>query len=164
MKPSAFISTGSLRNRVLDERREGGWIGDGEFAEHLSVDLDALLVDLVHEIAVANAVLAAGGADSDDPELSEITLLLSAVAEGVLPRLHHLFVSALEDVLFPAKIAGRLRDDLLVALVAHKATFNSSHNSPRLEWSTGSQPKGGSGRVVLDQRPKLSDVKEREDA
>lgn len=114
-----FWTRANLAGCFFNECAERLRVGYGEFAEHLPVDLDALLIDSAHEVAVPDAIVAAGRADSDNPELSEITLLLAAIAEGILPRLHHLLMSTLEDILLPTEIAGCLTDNFLVALVAH---------------------------------------------
>jgi hypothetical protein len=100
---------------------------NSKLGEHLSVYLDALAVKTVDEFAIANTTLLATSVDSGDPKLTEIALLLASVTKGVLPRLHDLLMSTLKYVLLSSKIAGSGFYRFLVALVAHKATFNSCH-------------------------------------
>jgi hypothetical protein len=81
----------------------------------------------VDQLAVLDAAVRARSGDSYDPEASEISLLGSSVAEGVLPRLHDLLVSTSEYVFLSSEVTLGLANDLLVTFVAHKATFNSCH-------------------------------------
>src|SRR5215207_8128479 len=63
-------------------------VADGDVREHLAVELDAGLLQAVHELAVAHALLAGGGVDAHDPEPAEVALLVAAVAVGVGVRLY----------------------------------------------------------------------------
>ena len=74
--------------RHLDQCGEGRGVGDGQVGEHLAVDLDPGVVQAVDEAAVADAVEPAGRVDALDPELAELALAGTAVAEGVLERVH----------------------------------------------------------------------------
>lgn len=113
---------------LLDDGLEGAHIGDCELGEHLSVELDALGVESVDQLAVLDVAVRASSGDSDDPEAPEIALFGSSVSEGVLPRLHDLLVSTSENVLLSPEVTLGLANDLLVALVAHEATLNSCHS------------------------------------
>src|SRR5688572_29802575 len=81
-----------VRAGLLDDRREGVRVGDGDFAEHLAVEHDARHLECGDEPAVADAVGLQGRADPRDPELAEGALLLLAVlgrvsagtADGIL--------------------------------------------------------------------------------
>ena len=94
-------------------------IMDSELAEHLSVHLDAAGSQGVDQLGVFDIVLAASRRDAGNPKSAELALLRSAISEGVLPRFHHLLVSALEDVFLTAPITGGPVDDLLMSFVAH---------------------------------------------
>lgn len=112
---------------LLDNRFECVDVGNCEFAEHFSVDLNALRIQSVDQLAVLDAAFATCSRNTSDPKASKVSLLSASVTEGILPRFHDLFVSSLKDVLLTSEIALGFSDDLLVALVAHKATFNSCH-------------------------------------
>ena len=124
---------------LLDDNLECVHVRNRELAEHLSVDLNPTLRETVNQLGVLDIALGTRTADSGDPESSEISLLTSSVTEGVLPRLHDLFVGSTKDVFLTSPIAGCLRDYLFVALVAHKAAFYTCHSSIHLFWiRTGS--------------------------
>ena len=107
---------------------EGGLVGDGDLGEHLAVELDAGLLQAVHEAAVVDAVHLAGGADAGDPQTAEIALLQLAAHIGIPQGLHHLLVGDLEVVLFVAPIALRQLNDLFSSLARHHRAFYSSHD------------------------------------
>src|SRR5258708_11934115 len=54
-----------------------------ELREHLAIDLDARLLQPVHEAAVRDAALASERIDTRDPERSELALFLLAIAIGI---------------------------------------------------------------------------------
>src|ERR1700729_2592059 len=65
--------------------REGGeacGVVGGDVGEDLAVELIASLLEAVDEGRVAHAVQLGGGADTDDPEGAELTLLLLATGVG----------------------------------------------------------------------------------
>lgn len=72
-------------HNLLDKRLEGGHVGDGQFAQHLAVDFNALLGEGVDEPAVLDTALLASGGDSNDPLSAEIAFFGSAVTKGILP-------------------------------------------------------------------------------
>jgi len=120
--PTLCLSENHLGQCVFglrDNRLECRHIGNCQFAQHFSIDLNSLRIQTEDQLRVLNIASSAGGGDTGNPEPAEISLLCSAVAEGVLPRLHYLLVSSAKDVLLTAPIAGRLIDNFLVALVAH---------------------------------------------
>jgi len=142
-----------------DDGFESVHVGNSQFTEHLSVDLNATNGKSVDEFAVFDVAVGAGGGDSDDPESSEISLTAATVAEGILPRLHYLFVSALEDVLLTSPIAGCCFDDLLVPFVAHKAAFYTCHILIFLLClRTGSHPAAYGREVVVEIVDRVSSV------
>ena len=60
-----------------------------EFGEDLAVELDALLLEFPDELAVGTmAVLADGGIHANDPQATEIILLVAPVRKCVLARMH----------------------------------------------------------------------------
>lgn len=50
------------------QRVEDFWIAQGQIGQHLAVELDVSLLELMHELAVAQALFASGGVDSHDPQ------------------------------------------------------------------------------------------------
>ena len=112
---------------LLDNCLKRIHVFDCHFAQHLTVELDALLVQTMNQLRILNAAMRASSRNSYDPESSEVSFLGSSVSEGILPRFHDLLVSSLKYVFLTPEITFGLANDLLVALVAHKATFNSCH-------------------------------------
>src|SRR5215208_6380276 len=103
---------GSLRRRLTGGVGESGerlGVADGDVREDLAVELDAGELEAVHELAVAQAVLARGGVDARDPEAPEVALAVAAIAVRVRVRLHHRFLGALV-------VAVRLAAEALGAL------------------------------------------------
>src|SRR5688500_17553502 len=64
------------------ERREGGRFVDGEVGQGLAIELAPGELEPVHKLAVAQAVVARRGADTDDPERAKIALLELAAGIG----------------------------------------------------------------------------------
>src|SRR5438132_2497431 len=102
--------------RLLDELRKRARLGDGELRQHLAIDLDTGFDQALDEAVVGHAVLAAGRADPGDPQAPEHSLLVAAIAVGVVAALHVLLVGSLEEVLLTAEIPAGGLDDLLMAL------------------------------------------------
>ena len=67
----------------LDDSGEGLGMVHREVGQHFAVKLDAVLVELTHEDGVRDAVHAATGVDSVDPQRAELALLVLTVAVGV---------------------------------------------------------------------------------
>ena len=67
----------------LDDGLESFRIVQSEVGQHFTVDLDTGFVQLVHEHAVRHVILADGCIDTDDPQGSEVTLLVPSVAVSV---------------------------------------------------------------------------------
>ena len=66
----------------FDDRGERGRVENCQLGQALAIEFDAGLGAAVDELAVAEAVLAAGRVDADDPQLAEFTLAYAAIAEG----------------------------------------------------------------------------------
>ncbi len=90
-----------------------------EFAEHLTIHLDALLRQKVNQLTVLHVGFRASSGNTRDPKLSELSLACPSVTEGILPRLHHLFVGSAVDVFLTSPIPRGPLDDFLMSLVAH---------------------------------------------
>jgi len=65
---------------------EAGRIGNGDFAEHLAVQLDFGLFEAIDELAVPYTALAAGSAQTYNPKASEIAFSPFAVDSGIDSR------------------------------------------------------------------------------
>src|SRR5437868_5929367 len=58
----------------LDESAKRIAVADRDLGEHLAVHLDAGLLQAVHQLRIAQPLLAGGGVDADDPEAAEVAL------------------------------------------------------------------------------------------
>src|SRR5690606_7432041 len=74
------------------ESLEGGDVVDGELGEHLAVNLDAGVLQAVHEAVVGHALGAGRGVDALDPQAAEVALLGATVAVGVGHRVEDLLL------------------------------------------------------------------------
>lgn len=132
--------------RLGDHGAERCRVENRNFRKYLSVDLNAGKTKPLNELGVFDVVVAASGADSNNPKSTEIALLLTAVTKSVLSALHHLFVGDLKVAFLSAPIAFCSLEDFLVSLVRHRGAFYASHILSPLFCLTGSQPEGGGGR------------------
>ena len=89
----------------FDQTGEGLGIGDGDLGEHLAVDLDAALLESVHEDGVGDVVGAASGVDTLDPELAIVTLHQTTGIVGVAEGVANLLLSGFEQEVFAAEVA-----------------------------------------------------------
>src|SRR5579862_373364 len=123
----SVLSGPEARFGLLDDTPECGFIENGEVGEDLAIDLDTGFLQARHELAVRHSRCAGARVDAGDPQRAEITLLVAAVAVGVLPRAHHRFLGDLEYVLPAAAITLGLVEDLLVARARRDSTFYARH-------------------------------------
>ena len=98
---------------LLDDGLESLGVVEGEVGEDLAVDLDARLVQLVHEHAVGHVVLTHGGVDTDNPQAAEFALLVSSVAISVGLTLFVRVLRHSPDVLSRAVLTFGLLQDFL---------------------------------------------------
>ena len=91
------------------QRGERRCIVDSHIGEHLAVELDAGLLQTVHETGVRNAVDAGSRVDAGDPQTTDLALLVAAVALHALHRLH--------DLLLGVAIRTRLRSVVTASLL-----------------------------------------------
>src|SRR4051794_31935572 len=75
--------------RLLGERTKRLRIANGDVGEDLPIHFDAGEAESVDEDAVAHVVLAGRRVDADDPQATEIALLVLAIAVRVLPTALH---------------------------------------------------------------------------
>src|SRR5215204_2709411 len=94
---------------LLGKASERLGVADGDVREDLAVELDAGLLQAVHELAVRHALLARRGVDANDPETAEVALLVPAVAVRVRVRLEQSLLGALvAGMRLPAEPLGPL--------------------------------------------------------
>src|SRR5215217_5627542 len=72
--------------RRLDDLGKRAGVADREVGQDLPIELDVSGLETLDELAVRDAVGADGRVDADDPEPSELTLALLAVARRVGER------------------------------------------------------------------------------
>src|SRR5512146_2062762 len=113
--------------RLVSERRKRGGIVHGEVGENLPVDLDSGLLEPIHERVVVHVVLVGGRVDARDPEATEITLFVLAIAVGVLPTALDIFLGRLPQLAARAKGAARGLHDLLLPLQARDIGYGTRH-------------------------------------
>src|SRR4051812_11643575 len=135
MAPSSRTSVRRLTAKLLyqrllglaDQLREGRRLLAGQVREHLAVDLDAGLLDAVHELRVGETVLTHAGIDALDPQAAEIALLGAAVAIRILQALLDLFDRDPVIGAGAADIALGHVDDFLVTGVRSDAPLGACH-------------------------------------
>ena len=78
----------------LDDLIEGFGIGNGDFGEHFSIQIDAGGLEAKNESAIGDATHSAGGIDAQDPELAVIALDQLAVLGLIDPGADNRFLDA----------------------------------------------------------------------
>ena len=111
----------------LAQSGEGGGIMDRSLGEHLAVHVDAGQLQTVHKGGVIHAVGLAAGADTGDPQLTVISLLLLAAHIGVTTGLHDLLVGHLVVTGLVAPVSLCQAQDFISSLARHHRAFNSCH-------------------------------------
>src|SRR4051794_41400775 len=93
-----LLSLGRSGRRLaggIGKSAEGLGVAHGDVGQDLAVEVDAGELQAMDEGAVAQAVLARGGVDADDPQAAEVALAVAAVAVGVGIGLHDRFLGPL---------------------------------------------------------------------
>src|SRR4051794_4835671 len=93
-RPREFLrcdsrSGGRTLPGLLGKASERLRVAHGDVGQRLAVELDAGGLQAVHELAVAEALLAGGRVDAGDPEAAEVALLVAPVAVGVAVGFEH---------------------------------------------------------------------------
>ena len=86
-----------------DYRGECRLVGHRQIGKHLAIDFDRRFFQAVHEDAIGDPKLPGAGVDTGDPQAAKIALALTAIAIGVLARLHHRFLG---DAVYVAAAAA----------------------------------------------------------
>lgn len=55
------------------------WLEDGDFAQHLAIQIDACQAQAMHELAVGQSASSNSGGDSDNPQAPHISLFQAAM-------------------------------------------------------------------------------------
>src|SRR5690606_1640161 len=106
--PGRESSGGQLGFDLFHDAAKSRRVVDGQIGENLAVDLDLGLLQTVGELAVRQAASASTRIDTGDPQLAEHALASTAVAVGVLARLHHrLFGDAVDVAAAAAETFGQ---------------------------------------------------------
>ena len=100
----------------------------GQIGQDFAVQFDLVFLEAVNKPAVRDALLSAGGVDLDLPERPQVPLFHFSVPVGIFPGVvQRVFGRPVFAFSAPAKTLGMLQE-MLSALVAGFASFNSGHN------------------------------------
>ena len=80
-------------------------VGYGQIGQYFAVDINAIALQARHKSAVSQSVLPGCGVDSGNPQCSEVSFLLPAVAIGVLQGAIYGIVGCSEQFAAPSPIA-----------------------------------------------------------
>ena len=114
---------------LLAESGESNGIMDSGLGEHLAVHVDAGELQAVHEGGIVHSVHLAAGADTGDPQLTEISLLALTSNVSIAKGLHNSLIGHLIVLGFASPITLGHAEDLISSLARHHRAFNSSHCS-----------------------------------
>src|SRR5437879_4577866 len=115
--------------RLVDERRKRLGIVDREIREDLPVHFDARELQPVHQRAVGHVVLMRARVDTQDPEATEVALLVLAIAVRVLPATLDGFLRRLPQLAAGAKGTARSLHDLLFPLQTRDIAYCTRHRT-----------------------------------
>ena len=110
---------------LLYERSEACCIRDCDVRKYLTVKLDACLLESVHESGIAHVVETACSIDTNDPKLSEVSLLVSSVTVSIVAGLENLLVSYLEKLALVAPVTLSGLKNLMMTSPCTDSSFNS---------------------------------------
>ena len=113
----------------LDQSVEAGGIVDGHLAQHLAVQLDAGLLQAVHEGGVVHALGTNSVFDAGDPQVAELALLLLTTNESIVARLHHSLFGQTEMRALGAVVDLSQLQSFGATLMRHGCAFNTSHGN-----------------------------------
>ena len=100
---------------------------DGQFGQHFTVNRDLGFLQTVDKAAVGKAMLTCSGIDTDNPQLTELTLSRLAVALGILTCLNDRLFGDAEDFATGVVIALGSCQYFFVTGAGGNASFNSCH-------------------------------------
>ena len=107
---------------------EASWVIDSQFRQHFAVNLDTSFGQASDESAVGQAILTSCCVDTNDPELTEFSLLGSTVSSSVVESLHNQFVCFSELGVTSASVALSQFQNFLMSCVSGNADFSDCHS------------------------------------
>ena len=100
---------------------------DGQLGKQLAVQVDAGLLQTVHELRIVGAVELAGCGNTGNPQAAEISLFLLAADIGIVAGLHDGLFGHLKALALRAEIAFRHLQGLFSYFAGHHSSFYTSH-------------------------------------
>mgnify|MGYP006877865237 CR=1 FL=1 len=113
--------------RDLDQRGKSLGVVDGHVGEHLAVELDASLVEAIHEHGVGHTVDTSSSVDASNPETTNLALLVATIAVLVLQRVTDLLLRLLIMARLSSVVALRTSEDNATLLLSGNRTLNTWH-------------------------------------
>src|SRR6266540_2428951 len=118
LKERLRLSRVERRSRLLGKCVERGDVVHRDVRQHLSVDLDAGLLEAADEDAVRHVIHAGGGIDALDPQTAEVALLVLAIPIRVFPAALDILLGRLPKLAAAAEGAASGLHYLFLALEA----------------------------------------------
>src|SRR5579883_149196 len=115
--------------RSVDQQPKPGLVRGGHFGQHFTVEPDAGSLQPMHELAVRNSGIPAGGVNAHNPQRPVIALLVFAAGIGELQPPLDRFLRSPVQLAFGEKITGCALQRLLARCPAGSTTFYSRHVS-----------------------------------
>src|SRR5476649_500257 len=119
-----------LRQRTFRFIRQSGkrhFVEYGDVCQDLTVDFNRSFFQAINEAAVRNAVLTGCGVDTRNPQLTELTFLLTTVTVGVLACFDNRLEGNTVHTRTGTVIAFRFFQNLFVTCTSGHTTFYASH-------------------------------------
>ena len=113
--------------RDLDQRGKSLGVVDGHVGEHLTVELDASLVEAIHKHGVGHTVDTSSSVDAGNPETTNLALLVATIAVLVLQRVTDLLLRLLIMARLSSVVALRTSEDNATLLLSGNRTLNTWH-------------------------------------
>ncbi len=80
----------------FDQGAEGSRIADRHFAQDLAIEFNLCGLETVDELAITEAVHLGSGAQTDDPQTTEVTLAATTIAKCINARADQRFLGGAE--------------------------------------------------------------------
>src|SRR5690606_27059099 len=123
----AAPESGQGRFGLLNDGTESLLVVHGQVGQHFAVQADFSLAQTGDQTAVAQAVGAAGGVDTGNPQRAELALALAAVTVGILARLDDRLLGDPEHPRTGAVVAFGLLQNFPVTAMRRYTTFDTGH-------------------------------------
>src|SRR5262249_3967772 len=116
--------------RLLGELAERLGVAHGQVGENLAVEFDVPGLEARDELVVREAVRTCARVDADDPEATELALLVLAIAVRVDERVLDLLLRVRVVRALEAPVALRLLENLAALLARVDGTLDAGHRLP----------------------------------